>query len=331
LSTNNILLIGAGQIGSRHLQGLARSEEPLLITIVERMDSNLELAINRFKEISGHEKHVLSSFNSLQKVTRQPFDIAIIATNADVRYEITKQLVTSFEVKNIIFEKVAFQSENQFLEIIQLLHSNKIKSWVNCPRRYFPFYQRLKDYLKNKGLLQLSVEGIDWGLACNAVHHIDLLAFLTGDSIYKIDQNQLDPKIYQSKRPQFIEFYGSFSGKSAAGNSFTLSCKTKNQEDDKPAFIHRFETSAETIIINELQGVAEFYDKLDEKIQRTEEVKMIFQSGLTHIQVSEIMHSGLSKLPTIEESFEVHRPLLKMLKDQYQQIEGRYIDELPIT
>ncbi|NVO08508.1 MAG: Gfo/Idh/MocA family oxidoreductase [Bacteroidales bacterium] len=331
MSKKNIMVIGAGQLGSRHLQGLAKSEEPFTIAVVDPNTSNLEVAINRFKEIAGYERHDLFSYKSLQEIPNLILDVVIIATNADVRAMITKQMVELFEVRNIIFEKVAFQSENQFLEIIELLQTKKIKSWVNCPRRHFPFYQYLKEYLSDKGPISMEVNGVDWGLACNAVHQIDLLAFLSGETRFQVVENLLHEKIYQSKRQNFIEFYGSFSGKSISGNHFKLSCEVKKDDGDKPFLTHQISIQGETILIKESQGVSEFY-KEDAKIPyRTEEVKMMYQSGLTNLQVKQILDTGLSHLPTLEESFEIHKPLLSVLNEQYFKILGKRINELPIT
>jgi hypothetical protein len=328
---NNILVIGAGQLGSRHLQGLAKSTGAMNITVVEPNISNMEIAISRFKEIDGYDRHVINIFRSLSEITGQLIDIAIIATNADIRAKITKQLLGLLDVHHIIFEKVAFQSEDQFTDIIQLLQVKGIKSWVNCPRRFYPFYQFLKEYLKGKGPLKLEAFGVDWGLACNAVHHIDLLAYLSGEMTYEVDMNQLKNEIYPSKRKNFIEFYGSFSGKSLSGNSFRLTCEKNREENERPSLLYRIDTDEEYIMINEALGIAEFFSKNSPKAHRTEEVQIIYQSGLTHIQVRQVLQNGFSCLPGIEESFKIHKPLLKILKDQYFQVTGKNIDELPIT
>jgi hypothetical protein len=328
---NNILVIGAGQLGSRHLQGLAKSTDALNITVVEPNASNMEIAVTRFKEINGYNRHVLNMFSAFSEIPDQLIDIAIIATNADIRALVTKQLIARTKVNNIVFEKVAFQSEVQFLEIIELLQAKGIKSWVNCPRRFFPFYQYLKEYLNCKGPLKLEAFGVDWGLACNAVHHIDLLAYLSGEMRYKIEMNNLKNEIYPSKRKNFIEFYGSFSGKSLSGNSFRLSCERKSAENDKSSLMVIIDTPEENIKINETLGKAEFFSKIDHKANHNEELQIMFQSGLTHLQVKQILQEGFSFLPGIEESFEIHKPVLRILKDQYFKVSGDNIDELPIT
>jgi saccharopine dehydrogenase-like NADP-dependent oxidoreductase len=62
---NRILLVGAGQLGSRHLQGLARSENILEIHIVDPSEKNLEISISRFQEIDGYNKHVIKTYTDI--------------------------------------------------------------------------------------------------------------------------------------------------------------------------------------------------------------------------------------------------------------------------
>lgn len=326
----NILLIGAGQLGSRHLQGLARSSDPLSIQVVEPFQTNLDTAVNRFNEIEGHEKHEIQVFNSLQEISDRKIDLAILATNADVRASITKELISEFIVQYIIFEKVAFQSELQFEEIIGLLKSHSIKSWVNCPRREFPFYQELKKRLEGQKPIKLEVTGTDWGLGCNSVHQIDLLSYLGGDSKYSIGQVSLEPHIYPGKRKNFIEFYGFYSGNFQSGDQFSIQCNLKKNEDEKASILHRILTPEEDIHIDESKGTAEFFD-LHGHLKEKKEFRIIYQSMLTHLQAWQVIETGHSNLPELEISYEIHKPFIRMLLDHYFKTEGKLIEFLPIT
>ena len=50
---NRIVLIGAGQLGSRHLQGLAKCKLPISIEVVEKSNSAINTAKERFEEIKN--------------------------------------------------------------------------------------------------------------------------------------------------------------------------------------------------------------------------------------------------------------------------------------
>jgi pyrroline-5-carboxylate reductase len=61
---NNILLVGAGQLGSRYLQGLIKIAFPLNIYVVDPNINALNESIKRCAEISFNEKHNISYYNS---------------------------------------------------------------------------------------------------------------------------------------------------------------------------------------------------------------------------------------------------------------------------
>ena len=57
-----IALIGAGQLGSRHLQGLAKSDLEISIEVVEPFEVSRNTAKQRFEEIPTNEKIVNIDF-----------------------------------------------------------------------------------------------------------------------------------------------------------------------------------------------------------------------------------------------------------------------------
>jgi hypothetical protein len=326
-----ILVIGVGNLGSRHLQGLAKSDIPLKIFAVEPNFGSQKIAEKRFKEISEHEIHQISFYSSISQLPIVQMDVVIIATNANNRAELTKELVRTIDVKNIIFEKIAFQSEKQFVEIINLLKVNSISGWVNCPRRCFSFYRNLKEYLLGKGSITLNVTGDEWGLACNSVHFIDLLAFLSNDLSYDINFNNLEKRVFPSKRNGFIELFGSYTGSSTLNNQFSISCTHKKDGSYKKHQVIRITHQTEEIVINEGEGSVRFIDTGSNEITQIKKIKVLYQSELTHIQVNQILNSCDSDLTPIEDSFEIHKPMLKLFRDQYNEITNEFVDNLPIT
>ena len=145
----NITLVGAGQLGSRHLQALANVTFPCNFSVIDPHENSLKVAKERYHEVNN-QKHQIQFLSNLSEVKDNNIDLAIVATNANVRYEIVSNLVHNFNLKNIILEKVVFQSIPQFEKAMDLFKKNKIKAWVNCPRRMFPFYQKLHEMLKGQ-------------------------------------------------------------------------------------------------------------------------------------------------------------------------------------
>lgn len=325
-----VLLIGAGQLGSRHLQGIARSDEPLSVTVVEPFALNLETAIGRFKEIEGYQKHSFVTHNDLAAVHHTSFDIAIIATNADVRAQITMNLLEWVDVPYIIFEKVVFQGAKQFDQVIDKLHVKGIQSWVNCPRRHFDYYKQLKKRVSGKGSVNINVTGVEWGLACNSLHFIDLLFFLSSESEIMLTENNLIHKVFSSKRSGFVEFYGSFSGETPMGSSISLNCSRKASDDENPyqkisITLDDFsllisEASGEVIVMNN-QGI----------IIANEKIEVVYQSMLTNFQMQQIFRTGQSELPDLLNSLNAHSFLFHALSEPYFESTGIRDIEIPIT
>ena len=328
---SNILLIGAGQLGSRHLQGLAKNKEYLNIFVIEPNKDNQRVALERFRQIPGYISHDLQMNDDMSALPDLPYDMVIIATNADIRATITEKLVSKFKINYIIFEKVAFQNDQQFEQILTLLEEKKISSWVNCPKRYYPFYQTLKLLLSETGPLTLKVDGIEWGLACNSIHHIDLLSYLSGEIYFEPAESKLDNLIYDSKRKGFIEFYGTISGISQSGNRFSLNCNRKTDENEQPFQVITIANDEQVIKVNEANGNVSFYKQGHLEPYKTETIKVLNQSDLTDTEINQIIQSGKSLLPSLAESYEIHKPLLRILKKQYETTLGFSIENLPIT
>lgn len=327
----DILLIGAGQLGSRHLQGLAKSVENFNVHIVDINPNNIEIAKQRFAEIeSKGNVNIISTVSSVEQLNTKQFDLAIIATNADIRAEVTKELISRCSVKNIIFEKVAFQSKTQFEEIISKLKTQNIKSWVNCPRRYFDGYKRLAEELKGKRF-QITVNGEDWGLACNSVHFIDLFAFLSHSELYKINNVDLLNEVFESKRKGFIEFFGTYHLEGVNGSEAIITCNTRSETTTiKPISIEIY-YAGHKIVVQESANKILYFEGESEMPIREEVLGILYQSNLSGIQAEQILNDGFSMLPTIEESYGIHAPFLSMIKVHYERIIGHSVQTLPIT
>jgi predicted dehydrogenase len=322
-----IAVIGAGQLGSRHLQGLAKMTLPITLSVVDPSLASLEVARERFSQIphSGEVKHVdyLTSLNDL----KEDLDFVILATTADVRAEITRNLLSKFRVQNILFEKIVFQIERDFDEISALLDAHKVKAWVNCARRIYPFYRDMKTLFRRNDKICFHLHGGDWGLACNAIHFMDLIAFLTSNYDVQLDTNDLDKGIVESKRKGFIELTGTLHGRHSNGNEFTM----HSRRDSAAPHIMTILGSSVELVIDEGRGIA-FIAKKDNS-WAWEEVKfgVPYQSDLTNSLTADILQDGTCGLPTLEESSLLHKPLLRAVLKHIQTNLGTSLKACPVT
>ena len=81
----NIAIIGAGQIGSRHLQALSQLNRITDIQIVDPNYKSLERARERFLQVQ-ESKYVqkVEYLNNIKDLSNN-LELVIVATNSDVR------------------------------------------------------------------------------------------------------------------------------------------------------------------------------------------------------------------------------------------------------
>jgi predicted dehydrogenase len=323
IKMENILIIGAGQLGSRHLQGLVQSRLALNVTVVDPASESLALAKLRANEIIfGNQETNISYLQEIKEGV--VFDLAIIATTANVRFRVFQNLISKCSVKNIIFEKVLFQKEEEYIEVEKLLASNNISAWVNCPRRVFPVYKSLKTLLKNEANFNISVKGDNWGLACNGIHFIDLFSYLTGNSDYHLDRSFLNKKAIDSKRNGFFEVNGTLHGQDDFGNSFNLTCTDEQGITVNVSII----TPNFEIVIKETDGQVLIKHNGQE---HKEPYVPIYQSQLTFLNVEEIVELGSSSLTSFSESKSIHLPFIRSIKQHIGNSLKEHLDGCPIT
>jgi predicted dehydrogenase len=183
MKKKRILLIGAGQLGSRHLQALAALHEEAIIEVVDPTRENLEIAKKRFEQISGFEKHYLNLHDSIASLDKTAVNLAIIATNSSVRSEVIKELLNHLQVKFMVLEKFLFQKAKEYSEIGNLLNEKGVVTYVNCTRRLFVDYQKIKNSITGAKVVYMDVVGNEWGLGCNGVHFIDLFQWLSNQDV----------------------------------------------------------------------------------------------------------------------------------------------------
>ena len=69
----NIAIVGAGQLGSRHLQGLAKSSNQLRIYVVDPDNKALSLSEKRYLDVSKSEFNKVSYLQSIMDLPTSCF------------------------------------------------------------------------------------------------------------------------------------------------------------------------------------------------------------------------------------------------------------------
>ena len=320
---HNILIVGAGQLGSRHLQGAIQSYLPLNVTVIDPSEHSLDVAKQRSQEVSLGNAATTIRFSS-KVPDGEVFDVCIVATTANVRYTVFKSLVKVCTLKNVIFEKVLFQKKEEYKAVALLLNELNIKAWVNCPRRIYPTYKKIKSMVESSQQLKLAVTGSNWGLSCNGIHFIDLFTFLTGESDISLDSSLLNKRVIESKRSGFYEILGTLNAGTRSGHLLSLTCV----EDDKISIEVKIETPELELIIRETGGEW-IVHRNNEK--STEVYEVCYQSQLTASNIEEIVINQKSSLTDYTESMAIHVAFIDTVKTHIEESTGNTFDSCPIT
>lgn len=320
-----IALIGAGQLGSRYLQGLAKVGLDANIEVVEPVEAARKTAIGRFNEIPQNGEKKISFHDGIDGLPDQ-LDLAIVATNSDARADIVRKLLGRKKVGYLVLEKVVFQKAGDFDEIGKLLTQTKIPTWVNHARRCYPFYKKTKELLKNAGPLDLNVMGGGWAMACNGLHLIDIFSYLTGSDDLSLSSKDLAPKILDAKRAGFKEVTGLLCGR-LGGNRFSIHC----QEKLIPLTI-TIASGDVMLRIDEANGAYEVATKENNWVWEKHKDKIVYmQTEIAQMIVEDILLEGKCDLPNYEEAKTLHLPFIAAVLEHINRNSAVKYEACPIT
>lgn len=324
IGEKKILIIGAGSLGSRHLQSLASIPYKINIDIIDRFEKSLDNAKTIINDNFHPQTLGLVNYYSDIMQIQGDTDLAIIATTADVRFEIVSQLLNHTRLSNLILEKVLFQKMDHYDRVSNLLNKNNINAYVNCPRRMYSFYKTIKEEFDPNKPVHLTVTGGNWGLGCNSIHFFDLWNYFNLSQILELNLSGIDNSIQKSKRDGFIEFSGRLQGYAANGSRIYLSA---DPEIVGPALIVLEQGSIKYIISEGLKKLI----RMDGSSSFQEiSIEVPFQSQLTGIAVSQIFSENSCELTEYEESSDLHKKLIYEFIKILQK-NNPLMDSCPIT
>lgn len=288
-----ILVVGFGGMGCRHAQSLHNAGYE--VTIIERNKHIIQPSLNNIQK----NKEDFIFIESLDELSGF-YDLAVVATSSEPRFIITRNLIT-YGIKKFLLEKIVFQNQKQFDEIINLMNSQKVEIFTNFVNRYVENYQILKsDLRKNEAPLKMTVSGNLFGLGCNSIHYVDLFRFLTERSLesnhFKLEEDSAGNK----RGMQYKEFYGKMTFSNQYGDFLNIHADP-NFSNEILISLHYQNIC---LIINEnLQIVQKF--NFDTGLTKTEPLYLHYTSTLTSRIVDDII-KGKCVLSDVKETYYDH-------------------------
>lgn len=311
-----VALVGCGNIGSRALQALAKLERPATIYVVDPLAAALARGRARVAEL-GAAAHARIVYADSIAALPQAIDLALVATCADTRRGTVEALLERARVRYLVLEKFLFQRAADYAAVGARLSAAGTRCWVNLVRRAWPGYQALRQRLAGDRRLEMQALGPDFRLASNAVHYIDIYAYLTGVHVSELDGSGFDAEPMASRRAEFREISGVLRGSGAEGRRITLA----SHRGSRLPFVIQFFTPELHWIVRELDRKAWCAGADTGWAWRELDFPALEMSGMTETY-REILEHGSSVLPTFDESAEDHLHLLAAYNRHWFGVNG---------
>jgi hypothetical protein len=315
---SKIAIVGAGNIGFRHFQGVIKHNSKLKIFLVDPLIKDLK---NKYlNEVKGKIDKELFFYENISLLPKK-IDFLICSTSSNIRFQILNELINKKEITYLLLEKIVFQKKNAFHKIGKKLKNLRMKSWVNCPQRYFDFYKNIKLEIEGENIEMIS-NGCNWNLASNSIHVIDLFCFLTDDYNINFSENNLDIKKVFSKRKGFYELKGNLVIENKAGR---LILDDSNNYDYLQKFF--IKTRSHYFEIDEINKEI----ILNGRKRTFPRHEFPYQSDLTYQYLNELSETDNISLVSFEDCYKYHIPMLNSFNSTFSKIFNKIIVESPIT
>lgn len=323
-----VLLVGCGELGSRHLQAVVKLPQVREVEVVDPRSAALARGRERVAEISDRQRSItIRWLASLEKATPGG-DLCIIATHAQGRCQLVRAVVEGLGYSTFLLEKIIAPSIRELEDLIKYARGRGITAWVNCKARAYPFHRKVKQQLDPDDPILFNVVGGNHGLANNGVHAADLFAFYDGASQIESGGSCVDPVLHSSRRgPSLFDLSGTLHGYTAKGSHFTVSYARDHATGEQISIT----TRRYRCVVDALQRWAVESDAASGWAWR----KAPFEGNLL---VSEMtaefaaaIFTGRCPLPTLEESAVAHRFILGELQPHFNRLLHRQLDLCPVT
>ena len=303
---NQVIIIGVGKLGVRHLEAILISQIPSTIWVVDTNKDSVSMA----DQLTTHINHSCDINFCMVMPDKLNFDLAIIATNSKNRFEIAKELLINNSVKNLVLEKIVFPVSSEYSKFINLIDVSGTTCFVNLPRRLFSHYDLVRSFTANSNSFEAKIEGASWGLLSNSLHFIDLIHFLFSEECSIIDLSRLTD-FFPSKREGYMEANGKIQLNYANRGKVLIECT----EGDFNGISILLKFDGKEIEIHEkLEGSMKFsWESNPRKIQSlmvTYTTSMIFK---------QLVKENKCNLPTYNEIYKEHLLFIREIEKKFQQ------------
>src|SRR3989338_3163562 len=231
MNQGKLLIVGCGELGSRHLQAIAALPDISEIHVVDARQESLALGQARLKEISDLNQKIEFYWHTKLDEHAVGGDLCIVATQAKGRCALVKEIAEKLGYKNFLIEKIVSQSVQEYEDLMEFCGQGNIEVWVNCKTRAYGVHQYIKSKLDPKDPLIFTRVGGNLGLATNGVHTADLFSFYDDGSRIQSVAARIDETVHTTKRGQY-DLSGALYGTTDKGSDLAISFSGNHEGPD---------------------------------------------------------------------------------------------------
>lgn len=322
------LVIGCGQLGSRHLQAVAALPLVTDIDIVDPSPAALSLGQERLQQVADRQPNVRVRWLPELAAAAPGGDLCIVATQAAGRLALVEQ-AAAMGYRAFLLEKIVTQSAAEYWNLLAMADARGLSVWVNCQERTYPFHQAVRARIDPSEPVVFASVGGNHGLACNGIHLADLFAFYTGGQEIRSAGAYIDPVLHSSKRGSSIyDLSGSLHGYTANGSRIMI-----DFAGDHRAPYHI------TISTRRARWLVDYTSQWAWQSREENEwawAPMQFKGELrvsytTRQFATEILTKHKCSLPTLAEAFTAHSFILNELQPHFNRLFGAELKHCPVT
>ena len=311
-SIMDFIIVGAGQLGSRHGQALAKLKDIESITFLDPNPESLSKARARVREVSnGVRVELLTELTTFTDCFG-----AIISTSSNQRASGLNALLRWANPRFVLLEKLLASNSLQLEQIWEDVDLSGIPAFVNCPMPYFDHYLELQGELtslQDDERLTYLVRSNLTGLASNSVHYLDHILRLTkSEEITKLEFDS-SSRVVDSKRDGYSEIVGSMFAETNRGDDLLVDFNSKSVS---PELIVRVTRGSLSHSFDELNGLWKIFRNGVVVANKTFHTPN--QSELTNVSVERLMSGEPPFWTPIAESMKLHRKLVEALNGTFR-------------
>ncbi len=311
--SKNILIVGCGQLGSRHLQAAASIEGIGRISVVDPHLEALALGQARLKEITASSGVKVTWHTALEEVA-QGVDLCILATQAPGRFALLQAIFSKTHCRQFLIEKIVAQSVGEYGQIMRLATAQQLAVWVNCKTRAYQVHRTIRSRIQ--GPVVFSAVGGNHGLATNGIHNLDLFCFYD-NSLLGLDTCHIDLQLYATKRQGNFDLSGTIAASTSKGSRFLLSFAGDHMA---PELITITAATGRFMVDHTHKCAWESYPQSNWQWQPLAIDENWAVSHMSKVLISDILAKGKCLLPTLEDCYPAHQLILEALRPSFNAL-----------